>query len=80
MIDSIETNYLSREEITQLENALVNADERTKRSLNKCIKIYNKSLDKCLEDPNKQSVNFLRYYLKCGQVPFINFEKREIKI
>lgn len=77
MNDLMETYFLSREEISQLENALENADERIKKFINKYIEIYDNSIAKCLENPNTYAVNFLRYYLKYGQVPLF---KKEIEI
>lgn len=80
MSDSIETYFLSREELTLLENALKNEneDEKKKELLIKYIDNYNDSIERCLENPNKQSVNFLRYYLRNKRFPLIN--KMEIKI
>ena len=77
MSDLIETYYLSGEEITELENALENVDETTKNFINKYIDIYNDTIEKCLENPNKIAVNFLRYYLKNKRLPFI---KKEFEI
>jgi len=77
MNDLMETYFLSREEISQLENALEIADEKTKKFINRYIEIYDDSILKCLENPNTNAVNFLRYYLKYGKVPLF---KKEIEI
>jgi hypothetical protein len=77
MCDLIETYYLSCEEITELENALGNVDERTRNFINKYVDIYDDSIERCLENPNKTAANFLRYYLKNKRLPFI---KKEFEI
>ena len=74
MADYIETYYLSREEITELNNALENVDEKTRNFINKYVDIYDDSIEKCLENPNKTAVNFLRYYLKNKRLPLIKKE------
>jgi len=77
MTDLIETYYLSYEEITELENALENVDEKTRNFINKYIDIYDDSIKRCLKNPNKTAANFLRYYLKNKRLPLI---KREFEI